>query len=227
MVARESGTISGTLPESVIDQNGRLLKVVYWVREAWRRLQNERTQWEWMLDDFDSSTCVTAIGSARYTSASWNINRLAEWGRIKDSLGNYPISIYESAEGPSDETFLTYMDWRDFRRRYLRGSQQNQRPLVYSISPANEICFGPIPDKIYRVRGEYRKSPQTLAANTDTPEMPERFHEIIAWSALMLLAGHDEAEFHVAHAASNYGDIFNDLIRDQLPSIQIGAGPIA
>jgi hypothetical protein len=110
---------------------------------------------------------------------------------------------------------------------YDRGVQTQGRPVHYSISKAGEFCLGPVPDDAYVVRGEYRKAPQILAANGDIPEMPARFHEVIAHYGLMLLAEHDEGNLHIAVAMRRYRELMDDLERDQLPTLEIGAGALA
>lgn len=219
-VARESGTVSGTLPSTVVSQSGRLAKVVYWTNDAWRQIQNRRNAWLWMRAEF---TGTLTSGAPRYTAAgSFSLTRWAAWILEKDT-----VTIYKTSLGVADETQLLYMPWHQYRRSFERGTQTSNRPNFYSVSPAGELCFGPRPDDTYTVRGEYRKSPQALAANTDTPELPDRFHEIVAWYAFILLAEHDEAGLHIAVAQRRFRDLMNDLERDQLPQIEISAGALA
>lgn len=219
MVARESGTVSGTLPSSVANQSGRLGKIVFWTAEAWRQIQNRRNAWLWMRGEFSGATTA---GAARYTNASWNLTRWAKWITEPDT-----VTLYKQSEGVADETPLLFMPWQLYRRTYGRGAQEQNRPRHYAISPAGEFCLGPKPDDTYVVRGEYRKSPQELTANGDIPEMPARFHDVIAWYALLLLAEHDEAELHIAVAMRRFRELMSDLERDQLPEIRIGADALA
>lgn len=214
MVARESGTVSGTQPVAVTGQTGRLAKIVYWVIEAWRQLQNRRSRWFWMEAEFSGTT---TSGNARYTSSSFSLTRWAAWIKREDSL-----TIYKQSTGVSDERALIFMPWDMYRRTYDRGTQTNNYPVHYSISPAGELCFGPVPDDTYVVQGLYRKSPQTLEANGDTPEMPAHFHDLIAWNALLLLAEHDEGEVQIATAIRRSRELMADLERDQLPEMELG-----
>ncbi|MEQ9131100.1 MAG: hypothetical protein RJQ08_13670 [Salinisphaeraceae bacterium] len=218
MAARESGTVSGNQPSTVVNQTGRLGKFVNWTQTAWTAIQNRRNAWRWMQAEFEDDTTA---GSARYTSSSWNLDRWGEW-----LYGGDLVTLYKVSEGVSDEGVILYLPWHDYRRTYDRGVQNQDRPLHYAISPDGEFCLGPKPDATYRVRGMYRKSPQALAANDDVPEMPARFHEAIAWHALMLMAEHDEAELHIQTANRRFYDIIGTLERDQLPQTIIG-GPLA
>lgn len=216
MVARESGTISGNLPSSVVNQTGRLAKVVHWTADAWRQLQLRRNAWLFMRGEFDGTTTA---GAARYTGASFSIDRFGNWITEAESMTCYRQGALDEGEWP-----LRQIDWQTWRRTYDRGVQQQNRPLHYAISPKGELCLGPVPDGAYVVRGEYRKRPQVLAENGDVPDMPARFHDAIAWYALLLLSEHDEAQFHVATAMRRYRTILDDLERDQLPQIVIGLG---
>lgn len=219
MVARESGTISGNLPTSVASQTGRLAKIVSWTNLAWLEIQNRRTTWLWMRKDFSGDTIAN---TQKYTAASWNVTDLSKW-IIEDGS----ISMYDTSIGVSDEGPLVFTPWPEYRATYLRGTQTPNRPVTFTITPANEIAFGPIPDAAYRVSGEYVQTPQTLSANADTPNLPERFHNIIAYRALMMLSGHDEAPTTYAEAQSNFNAMLFDLERDQLPSWASGTGPLA
>lgn len=218
MAARESGTVSGDLPVSVSGQTGRLDKIVRWTAEAWNRIQVHRTDWLWMRDDFEG---VTANGIVAYTGASWNAPRLVKWHTGYDAISAYP------AGHPNEEGFLIPVPWEYFRRQWGRAEPQFGRPREYSISPRNELCLGPVPDGEYVIRGEYQKGPQILAANTDVPELPLRFHSVIGWYALILLAEHDEAGLHIATAQRNFRELMGDLQRDQLPQLFIGARALA
>jgi len=217
MVARESGIISGVLPISVTGQTGREGKVVYWVQEAWRRLQTSRSGWLWMQGEFSGSV---GPSTQRYTGASFGLTRWAKWITAPDSM-----TIYLTSTGVSDENPIGFIPFSTYRAVYERGTRVATRPNAYSVSPAGELCV-PYCDATYTLRGEYRKSAQSLAANGDIPEMPVDFHDIIAWSALELMAEHDEGEFHVLINRGRKAEQMAALLRDQLPEIGLG-GPLA
>lgn len=219
MAARESGTVSGVLPLSVSGQTGRLNKFVKWCEVAWTQIQNENGSWRWMRGEFSADLSAS---TARYSAASFSITRWAEWITEPQSL-----SIYKKSLGVSDENALSFLEWKDWRIKYDRGVQVNDRPIEVATTPANELAFGPIPDATYTVKGEFRKAPQILAADADVPEMPARFHELIAWEALLLMAEHDEAELHIAVALRRSRRLWDDLRRDQLPTVYIASGPLA
>lgn len=217
--ARDSGTVSGTQPATVVGQTGWLGTIVAAVATAWTDIQNSRGGWAWMRQDFTGGLLAD---TAEYTPASFSLTDHAAWVFGADSDG---LSIYLTATGVSDEGPLRRIGWEEWRRRYGRGVQTTGRPAHYTVRPRdNALCFGPTPDAAYTVRGEYRTTPQVLSANADIPDMPERFHDAIKYRALMLLGEHDEAPAAVNYPLGEYRRVMGELMRDQLPAAGIGVG---
>lgn len=208
---RESGTISGdSTPSTVVGKTGRERKFIDWVSSAYTEIQNTFDDWKWLRDDYSSTI---SAGTSKYTAASFNLSRHSRW---ITSDGN--VTMYLTATGVSDEGELTYIEWEDWRRLYDRGTQTQGRPVHYAISPADEICFGPVPDAGYTVRGEYQKSAQILAADADIPEMPSDYHLLIVWDALLLAASFDEGGVSMQEAQRKRLDVFRALCNKQRPN---------
>ncbi len=223
-VARESGTVSGTNPTAVASQTGRLLKIVEWTAQAHVMVQNLHADWRWMQKTFSGTTTA---GTAKYTAASWSVDDLRDWLRDDRETGYMPQTIYLTTTGVSGEGALREISWQQWRTTYGRGSQTNNYPSEYAVSPAGEFCLGPIPDDDYTINGEYRQSAVVLAADGDTPGMPAAFHQIIVWQAIMMLAEFDEAPEQRAAAVIKYNALLEDLQRNQLPIVSLGGLPIA
>lgn len=219
-VARESGTVAGAQPATVVGQTGRLLKIVEWTRDAWIAIQNSRPGWLFLRAEFSGETTA---GQALYTAASWGLDDLAAW--IDDP---HATTLYRTTAGVADEGEIRALPWPLYRRAYQRGVQTPKRPTAFAVSPDNAFALGPAPDDAYTVRGEYRRTAQRLADNDDVPRgLPERFHDIIAWRALIELATFDEAPEAVQRAIGEYRARLQDLERDQLPGIETAAEPLA
>lgn len=228
-VARESGTVSGVAPSTVVSQTGRLLKIVNWTDDAWKWVQNEHAAWRWMRKEFSKET---TSGTKRYPPAAWSLNDFGHWLTDEICLRGvsrdyYPVSLYLTATGVADEGPIRQIDYSLWRHRYGRGSQTNQRPVSYAISPLNEFCPGPTPDATYTINGEYYRDAQSMSGNTDTPELPTRFHDVIVWRALELLAEFDEAPLAIGAARNKRNIVMSELERDQLETVEIGCGPLA
>ena len=217
--ARDSGTVSGVQPATVVAQTGWLGSIVAAVATAWSDIQNTRGGWAWMRQDFTGGLLAN---TAEYTPASFGITDHASWlfGVAGDG-----VTVYLTATGVSDEGPMRRINWDDWRRLYGRGAQTPGRPVHYAVRPRDSaLCFGPTPDAAYTVKGEYRSAPQVLAANADIPAMPERFHDAIKYRALMLLGEHDEAPAAVNYPMGEYRRVMGELMRDQLPGVGIGVG---
>ena len=223
-LARESGTISGTNPTTVVDQAGRLLKIVNWIDQASVAIQNLHADWRWMQKTFSGDT---ASGAGQYTPASWGITDLRDWLRDDRVIGYQPHTIYLTADGVADEGALREISWQQWRTTYGRGSQTNNYPSEYAISPAGEFSLGSIPDDVYTINGEYRQAAVRMTDDGDIPAMPVAFHEIIVWRGLTMLAEFDEAVEQRAAAILKYNPLLEDLQRDQLPVMSLGGLPIA
>ena len=214
-VSRESGTISGVLPSAVTGQSGRLLKIVNWVADAWDEIQNDESTWLWMRKEFSGDTVIDQF---KYTAANWSLTNLSRW--VIDPLS---VTLYLTATGVSDEGELNFLRWDEWRTKYGRGTQDSNRPIEYTITPAEEFGVGPKPDKVYKVSGEYYQDNEALAADGDVPDCPARFHDVIAWKALMKLAASDEGAEQLRHFDALYRPLRFALERDQLPKIKIAS----
>lgn len=217
-LARESGTLSPSLITAVTGQTNRAEKMVYWVQQAWRNIQNRRSDWGWMQTTF--SAPITQ-GQAEYTPTALGIgSRFGTW-LTDDSAWMQPISLYDPDIGVTDEGPLTQIEYLDWYHRYGRGYHDQGRPSFYSISPGKALVLGPTPDQAYTLNGIYSKSPQELATNSDVPEMPERYHDLIWMEALRLLLMRDEAYRESAWPEADYARMLSDLEREYLPEITL------
>jgi len=213
-VARESGTIEGVAPATVSNLTGRLLKVVNWTNDAWSEIQNHRENWEWMRKDW---SYALSESTGRYTPASFNLTNHSRW--VKDDRST---TIYDTSTGVSDENDLEFISYRDFRIRYERGTQTDDRPVHWTVTPVGEFGVGPKPDDSgFTATGEYYQGNEALTADSDVPDLPSRFHDIIVWKALMKLASSDENRDGYAYAESLYTPLMAALERDQLPELEI------
>lgn len=215
-LATVSGAI-GTAPTAVTGQTGRLGKCVYWVREAWTQMQNELQDANFLRKEFSGEL---AAGTLRYTAGDLSITNFANW------IPNSSVSIHTVGD-QSDETELDWISFPDWRRSYDFGTHDANKPIRWSISHEEELCVGPEPDAAYTIRGEYQRTAQVLAANTDEPILPSRFHQAIVHRAHMLLCIADEAWDALKGAQANYAPILRDIQRDCLPPITTGGNKLA
>lgn len=215
-LATKSGAI-GRAPTAVTGQTGRQAKAVDWIIDGWKLVQNFSPNWLFLRGRFDS---VLSAGASIYTGSSFDIERFSQWdGRI---------SIYDPTIGRKDESELRQITYDAWCSRWDFGEQGEARPIEYAVAPDGSLCLGATPDREYAIRGSFIKSPQVLAANTDVPDMPEQFHDVIVWRAMMLIADHDESAEARAFATPRYTEALAQLVNRQLPDFTVNPdGPMA
>lgn len=225
-VARESGTFSNVGdPLTVVNQTGRLLRLTHWVNDAWGEIQREQPRWRWMMAEVTGDTVVGVTG---YSGAALGVSdRFLRWEPYEVGEES-EVSAWDADIGRSDEGFLRFYPWQEFRRMFQSGEQATRtgKPVACSIAPNGELTVYPIPDKAYKLRCQYCKTAQALAVDADTPEMPEDFHDAIKWKALVYLGMFDEATTQISMWQSKYARVMEHLRNAQLPHIQHG-GPLA
>lgn len=177
--------LPGSPPNAVTAQTGRAADLVRWAADAYDDIQRDRDgKWKWLRGGFYVDT-VAATESYAYTvcydsvTAAF-ITRFRSW----DLDRRQPPLIYLSSAGKSNEYELGIADWTEFRRRYVRATHDASAPSHVTTDSADNLLLGPTPDDVYRVTGDYWKSNQTLAADTDEPEMPADYHKLIVYRAM-------------------------------------------
>lgn len=209
-VRQESG-ISGTGPSTVVGQQGQLAKIIEWVKSSWLEIQTHRTDWDWM---WGTLTFDTVLSQDAYTTNTTDIQTFDQ------------VKIYDKVLGISDETVLVKISYDEMRKMSKVGTEQYNRPTHYAIRPDRAIVLSPTPAKIYTLVVDYYKTPQIFSANADVPLLPQAYHDVIVYKALMMFGAHYEAQMQYQHAFSQYASIITLLESFQLPEIKI-TGPLA
>lgn len=214
-VERESGTIGQSQRlSSVTGAVGRQEKIVEWTARAWEMIQRLRPDWTFTRNEFTASL---AASQARYTAAELGITDFGSWMPEADDFS--PFSLYDPAIGRADETRLRIRDYRIWRDAYDFGAPGANRPNIIAFDPQRHICAGPVPDRIYTLRGAYRRAIQTLSADTDEPYIAPDHHDTIVWYALTLLADHDEVVAPSLTARSRADAGISAMVREYTEAI--------
>jgi hypothetical protein len=227
-VASDSATFTEGAITTVADLTGRPAKVVRWTNMAYRSIQNAHKGWLWMQSEFTVNTVAT---TQRYAGtectdsfSALTITRFSEWDCI--GLGENRFKLFDPDIGLGDIGPLRFIPWPRFYAERVNTNADNNKPAIFSIDPQNRLALSPVPDDIYTVRGPYRKSAQTLAADGDTPEMPADLHDTISSVAEQFLSLHDEAVQLLPIWKLRENRDFCRLEQMQLPQIRVG-GPLA
>ena len=210
MVSQEAG-VAGSGPTTTIAQAGELGRIVSYVAQAYQEIQDRNVEWGFLRNNF---SFTLTIGQAYYPLST--VINCAEWKR--DSF-----RIYLASAGLSDERWIRFVPWEDFRDSRLRGSAQLQkgRPIEFSINPQKNVVTYPIPDQAYTMDGEYFAYPNVMALDTDVPIF-DRFHMAIVYNALMRYAAYIADPATYARAQHDYRIQISKLERTWQPEMTLG-----
>lgn len=228
-VARECDLAGGdTVPTTVVGQSGELQKVVKWVIQAYKEIQNKSFEWRWMRVGFTFDTVADQDNYA-YTAitdvlTAAMITRFSTW-RVSD--WNDPPKYYLTANGVGSEGILIFQSWDNFKFNYELGTQNNNAPTNITVNPQNEIVLGAKPNDVYTISGDYQRSIQTLdiTDDDDVPDMPAAYHDLIMWGAVIKYGLSVSASEVVTKGQFYYGPLMAELEQNQLPPMTT-AGPM-
>lgn len=208
--------ISGPALTAVTGLTGESQRVVNWIDEAWVNIQEVHTTWDWMLKEVSFTTTAS---QSRYTPTECNVTDLSEWK--KDSFRTYITSV-----GVASEVFLSDLPWDRYRDTYLYGNMRNTtgRPISISVYPPDKsLNLGLTPDSIgYTVVGEYYKEPVHLVAASDTPDMPNKFHMLIVYRAMMYYGSYESAPEVYSEGQTAYNEMVRRLNNEQIQDVTLG-----
>lgn len=229
-LASESGSSGNSAAVStVIGQTGNSKRLVGWIKDTHTEIQNKHQDWRWMRSSFTLNT-VASDDSYVYTDCtdtltSLAISRFGHWLET-DTDGTPVFKSYLTSTGVGAQNFLTFLSWGEFRYLYKTGTQTNGQPVHFTIDPQNNLLFGPKPDAIYTVIGDYQRAALEFSLDADTPEFPSRFHDIV-WAMALEKYGMFHAAPEVMLRGQREGKrLLRQLERDQLPRTS-RAGPLA
>lgn len=204
-----------TTTRNLVGENQRMLE---WINAAWVDIQADKSDWNFMREAFRFELMTNV---QFYSSTALALPSFANWKqdsfRISSVGANY-----------ADEQLTNYMPYDQFRNLYMYGNMRNTfaRPVVMTIDPKKQLGFGSIPDQPYVVVGEYFKAPANMIEDTDEPTIPDRFHMMIVYRAMMFYAGYEAAPEVLSRGQTEYNRLMQLLEIDQMPTLVSGA-PLA
>lgn len=193
------------------------------------------TDTKWIIEPGDLLT--TATDSATAYFSRWGRYNLSQAGasgvdEIDDiaefRLDSFARSDYQVGGAQSDYytnstyTKLGYVSQADWYRYAYDRPKWPGPPLYFTLSNDGKVEFYPPLDKTYHISFEYTRTPQTLSAHGDTPTyLPARFHNAIAWRAVMYWAEYEGNGQQYNRAKARYTKFETEMIRDLLPPVKV------
>lgn len=199
---------SGT-DSTVTSATGEWQRLITWCNAAWEEIQRRHTTWNWMRQSVSFST-IASQGEYAYASAPLSITSFASWDVTR-------FRVYKTSIG--NENFMTFMPYDRFIDTYRIGTTRTAEgyPNVITVSPTNSLLVSLIPaDTSYVISGTYYKGVTSLSADTDTPDMPDRFHMAIVYLAMQYYALWESAPEVMVRGKAMFGRMIVQLENDQL-----------
>lgn len=202
-VRQESG-ISGSGPESVLNQKAILEKVIQWVKQADLDVQQAHEDWLFM---WRMSSITLASGVSEYQPITLGLNSLRAIDELE--INGYPLRRYS---------------WKQFKACRKHLGDGKGEPTAYTVMPDGSLQFSPSPDKNYQAIIEYSMKPIAMQNDDDESIVPEDYHPIILQKALMYYASHEEDNSLYQVAAQRYDEYLSLMAHELLPQLSIGRG---
>lgn len=154
---------------NVTSTRGIQSAVTDFINKAQRDIINSEVEWPFTIQN-DSDTTVDG-------------QRLYAFESDAKTLKWSTFTVQETASLP--EKRLSYISYDEYLDLYHEsdtnpdGSAEGLPEYVYH-TPDNKYGLSPTPDKsTYTIRYAYYATNTDMAANTDTPVIPDRFHDVI------------------------------------------------
>ena len=219
-VKRESGRGS-TAIAGVLTATGEDLDICNWVATAWRDIQLMPYTWAWMRVSIIGDLVIDTIAHSPLSLTAANFSK---WVPESD---DYQMTVYESS-APATEWRIQFLPYERFRGRFIIGEHSAAAPQFWTQAPHGDFLIGPKPDLgTYKLRADYFMAPDELTDDTDVPGMPDQFHMLIVWDALMHAASFDAAPEVHSRARDNSEKMLNSLIDHQGEKIKFRFRPFA
>lgn len=221
-VLQESG-FSGTGPASVIGQRGIEARIVNWVRDAWTELQQDREDWSFM---FKRISHTLSPGKSDYSLTEMMITDLSRW-----EFGT--ATVFETATGESATrplfSDIEYDTWLVSLGMGGGGVQSDRVVRVMTIPGTNNsLKFWPPPQEETTVNLSYYRSPVSLEADSDVPDLwPEPLQKVIIWRALIDYAFYDGAAEIEARAREKYEELMLKIDGRKKPTVNLMGATLA
>lgn len=154
---------------NVTSTRGIQSAITDFINKAQRDIINSEVEWPFTIQN-DSDTTVDG-------------QRLYAFESDAKTLKWSTFTVQETASLP--EKRLSYISYDEYLDLYHEsdtnpdGSAEGLPEYVYH-TPDNKYGLSPTPDKsTYTIRYAYYATNTDMAANTDTPVIPDRFHDVI------------------------------------------------
>ena len=187
-LARWSGVVmpskvtSTTSPDT--DKIGDL---VAFVDQAWLDIQLlENNRWNWMRERSFDDEALTAdtrtLAMSVFTAEGTTYRTVVPFIAHDVVPLRYIHLTHPTTSSVHRCEFVNYEMFRGYRDK---GSRPTQRPTRYTVRKDGTLEFDPTPDVAYTINCDIILNPSEFSGDNDVPNMPNHFHMLIVWWAMV------------------------------------------
>lgn len=203
----ELGIEGGSGPSAVTGQTGQMANVVRWVRDSNDYINGLHIDWRFLWAQLGAGKTLTIGSDALPLPTAPNY------------LNFIDTETVWLDKGTTSARQLRFLPWEDFRRRYEYGVvKQTRKPTLFSVRPNRTLVLDSKADAATSVTYDYWRKGIQLAANSDTPAIPDGFQRLIVVRAMVRYGVREDAPEILSGAAAEYDDLLEKLEAQEWPN---------
>ncbi len=132
--------------------------------------------------------------------------------KLPDDAALVQSRVVTSPDGSQRNIKPGYIAFREFNTSYPTQGNNTPAAISYWTLFANNMILSQPTDKEYTLNLFYIKKPKTLTQNSDIPEVPEEFAELLVLGAYMRILSRNEDTDLKTTVEAEYNQLLNMLV---------------
>ena len=195
---RKECSVAGVGPVSIADNRAEYQRLVMWIRDADSEIQGKYANWRFL-----------------HSSNEFETEDMKEHYRTGQELPN-DINLYRPHSFLINSETLIDVDIFEYNQHV--HPIEYGTPTLVIIQPDNNLKLWPVPDNnSYTVEFEYYKKPQVLTEGNDITLIPEPWHKLIVYRAMMMYGNYENAPEVKQAGVEGVATLMPQLEANQLP----------
>lgn len=132
--------------------------------------------------------------------------------KMPDDVGLVQHRLVTGPDTQQRNIEIGQMDFRDFTRLYPVPTVNSVGPIYNWALYGNSMMLSRPTDQDYQLTMYYYRKPKTLTENTDTPDIPEEFNELLVLGAYIRILKRNEDNDIADDIQKDYDKMLNQLV---------------
>lgn len=167
--------------------------------------------------DITETDVFTIMDRGKYDLVDYvaDLDEIQQENFYVQSTGNSTSQDNDSNANLYKLQFVPWAQWNN----WIRITPINGQPMYYTQNPEGLYMFWPDLNKQYTFKVNYITAPVSLSVEADEPDIPEQYHDVVVWRAVMFWAQYDQRPQDELTAFKNYRFYKRQLDRYKKPNI--------